>query len=469
MRYLRWNRVSRALGAVLLMGSLGACEFIEPITVDPNAVPEATVDQLFTGIQVNTWFFAEGQISRLSSLWTQQMTGTDRQFTALDNYIFNEQDTDGEFQALYTGGGLIDLKQAIAQAEEANRRSYAGILKIHEAFLFGMGASLWGAIPYSQAASSEVERPARDDQAEVYSTVQALLDDAISDLGAGGAGPGSVDMAFGGSTARWTAVAHTLKARFHMHWAESEGSGRYQSAITEAQSGVKDVGGNWYAVHSTAATENNAWYQFLRDRAGYISSGDYLLPLLRDSGDPRLEVYFSPVADGTYKAPSESVCPNCSQMNEAGYGAPDAPFPMATCAENYFILAEAYQKTGSDANAKTAAKNALACQEAAHGVNLTAFKNAIDAASGTALFEEIMEQKYRALFLSPEVWNDYKRACIPDLTPRGSASEIPARFFYGLSERQTNPDNIPEPSAQAGFGGHGYRSGANANDPNACT
>ena len=75
-------QLRRVLAGALLAGALGACDFVEPVTLDPNAVPDAALDQLFTGIQVNTWFFGEGQISRLTALWTQQMTGTDRQFTA---------------------------------------------------------------------------------------------------------------------------------------------------------------------------------------------------------------------------------------------------------------------------------------------------------------------------------------------------------------------------------------------------
>ena len=189
-------QLRRVLAAVLLTGALGACEFIDPITVDPNAVPEAALDQLFTGIQVNTWFFGEGQISRLAALWSQQMTGTDRQFTALDAYIFNEQDTDGEFQSIYTGGGLVDLKAAKALAEEQGRGAYGAILKVHEAYLFGMAASFWGDIPYSEAADPGIETPALDDQAQVYAAMQNLLSEAIGDL-AGGSGPGVADFSFG--------------------------------------------------------------------------------------------------------------------------------------------------------------------------------------------------------------------------------------------------------------------------------
>ena len=448
-------RARRALAALLLTGSLWACDFLDPITADPNAVPDAALDQLFTGIQVNTWFFGEGQISRLAALWTQQMTGTDRQFTALDAYIFNEQDTDTEFQAIYTGGGLVDLKAAKALAEEQGRNAYLGILKIHEAYLFGMAASLWGDIPYSEAADPAIETPALDDQARVYAAVQDLLSEAIGDLGRSG-GPGAADLSFGGDPAAWRAVARTLKARFHMHWAESDPS-RYGQAITEARQGILDAAGNWEAVHGAAAFENNVWHQFARDRSGYISAGDHLLPMMRERGDPRIAAFFTEVPGGGYLAPFESGASPASQISETGRAAPDADFPLATCAENAYILAEAHHMSGDEAGAVSAARAALACQEAYYGVDLSAVREATGAFSGEALLDAILEQKYVAQFLNIDVWNDYKRTCMPELEPRPGG--VPGRFFYGLTERQTNPGNIPEPAQQPE---------RNDNDPSGC-
>ncbi|MDE0395794.1 MAG: SusD/RagB family nutrient-binding outer membrane lipoprotein [Gammaproteobacteria bacterium] len=456
MQRKRSMQVRRVLAAALLAGSLGACEFVDPITVDPNAVPEAALDQLFTGVQVNTWFFGEGQISRLAALWTQQMTGTDRQFTALDTYIFNEQDADSEFEAIYTGGGLVDLKEAKALAAEQGRSAYGAVLKIHEAYLFGMAASLWGDIPYSEAANPEIEKPVLDDQAAVYAAVQSLLSEAIGELGGGG-GPGGADLSFGGDAAAWMAAAHTLKARFHLHWAESDNS-RYAQAIAEAQQGIQNAAGNWQAVHSSAAFENNVWHQFVRDRSGYISSGDHLLPLMRETADPRLSAYFTEVEGGGYLAPFESGASAASQISETGRGAPDANFPLVTCAENGYILAEAHYMTASEADARTAAQSALACQEAYYGVDLSGAKAAISGLAGEALLEAIMNQKYIAQFLNMDVWNDYKRTCLPAFEPR--AGGVPGRLFYGLTERQTNPDNIPEPAQQPD---------RNDNDPASCS
>ena len=79
--------------------------------------------------------------------------------------------------------------------------------------------------------------------------------------------------------------------------------------------------------------------------------------------------------------------------------------------------------------------------------------------AGTTL-ADIMTEKYIALFQNTEVWNDWKRTCLPALTPaQGTTGGIPERLLYAQSERNTNP-NVPLPSDQPV---------RNWNDPNGCS
>ncbi len=443
------KKPTRSAGVILLALFLGGCSFTETVTSNPNAVPTASIDQLFTGIQVNSFFLSEGQISRIASLWTQQMAGTDRQFVTIDNYVITEEDANGEFSTVYTGGGLIDIRTAIAQAEDDGRMVYAGILKLHEAYMIGMTASIFGDIPYSEAATEGIDTPVLDGQAAVYTAIQTLLDGAIADLGSGaGNTPGSVDLNFGGSAASWTAVAYTLKARFHIHWGEATGASAYAAALAAAQNGIDDVSGTWKAIHSNAATENNLWFQFERDRSGYISAGDHLVPLMIANADPRVLMWYSD--------PGGGAAPRTSQLSPTGYGASDFNYPIVSCAENAFIMAEAQFAASNEAAAITAAQAGLACQEDEWSVDLSATATTIAGLTGAPLLAAIMDQKYIALFLNAEVYNDYKRTCLPAITER--AGGMPGRLFYGQDERQSNP-NIPEP---------GQQPVRNANDPAAC-
>ena len=243
-------------------------------------------------------------------------------------------------------------------------------------------------------------------------------------------------------------MAYTLKARFHLHWGEADGTA-YARALAAANSGISTAAGTWKAIHSNAATENNLWFQFLRDRSGYITAGDFLVPLMIVDADPRLLLWYSDLGGGP-------PAPRTSELSLTGYGASDFNFPMVSCSENAFIMAEAQYAASNEGAAITAAQAGLTCQQDEWGVDLSAASAAIALLTGTALLAEIMDQKYIAMFLNAEVYNDYKRTCLPAITER--AGGMPGRLFYGQDERQSNP-NIPEP---------GQQPTRNDNDPAAC-
>jgi hypothetical protein len=464
----------RVLAAATMAVTAGACNFVDSTTSNPNSVPNAALDQLFTGIQVNSYFLAEGQLSRMSAMWTQQMAGTDRQFASLDIYELKEDDADDEFNTIYTGGGLIDLLLAKKLATDASRNAYLGILQIHEAYLIGMAASVWGDIPYTQAGDPAIGQPELDLQEEVYADVQALLDQAINNLAATTGGPGANDFAFGGDRTRWIAVAHTLKARFYMHWVEAQstpagqtacGGNCLQKALASAQLGIASSAGNWNAQHSAAATENNLWYQFLRDRSGYISGGHYLVNLLKTRNDPRLALYYSHGSGPNASvyvgsppgAPSGDPGTTASSLSETGYGAPDFDPPIVSCAERNFIIAEAQFRLNNEAAARSGLNDGVTCQEQGLNIDIPA----IPSLSGAALLAEIMTQKHIAQFLNIDAWSDFKRTCLPVLVSNAQVrtADMPGRVFYGQQERQTNP-NLPVPDQQPE---------RNRNDPQPCT
>jgi hypothetical protein len=237
-----------------------------------------------------------------------------------------------------------------------------------------------------------------------------------------------------------------------MHWGEVQGNTAYTAALAQAQQGINANAGNWRAIHSTDARENNLWYQFMRDRSGYIGGGDYLVPSMVARSDPRLAAYYSQASGGGYRARGSLL-----STQTGGYGSLDFATPIVTCAEAAYIRAEAQYRLGNVTGARTAAIEGLVCEEGRLTVNLQSLKDRVTAASGQALLDEIMLQKYTALFLNIEAYNDWKRTCLPRISQRPGG--VPARLYYGQEERQTNP-NIPETSQQPR---------RNDNDPNACT
>lgn len=447
--------------AALAMLLLSACDapfsnsFLEGNDVDPNNPTAATVDQLFTAVQVNSYRQFSGHMARSVSLWMQQMAGTDRQYQQLDQYIITEQDYTSEFSNWYTGGGLIDIRRFTKLAsEQLQDRVYTGYGKFYEAWFMGTCASVFGDIPYSEAVNPAIAMPKLDKQADVYAAAQALLDGAIADLGSGtGLGPRTIDIAYQGSAAKMVAAARTLKARFYMHWAEAD-PGNYQKALAEANQGITAVVNNMQTKHNAGvSTEWSMWHQFYNSRDTYARAGKFMVDLMTTRNDPRLKLYYAALANGTVDGAAVAEPKTGASLLGTSFRAQAAPFPLITYEENELIKAECNYKLNNQAAALQSLNNVRTAVAAKWAVTYPALAGL----SGQALLDEILTEKYLSLFLQIEVWNDYKRNCFPKLTPF-TGKTIPARVFYGVDERNAN-SNIPAPSAQPA---------RNANDPGAC-
>jgi hypothetical protein len=446
--------------AAATMAVTGCSDFLTGPGIDenPNAPVAATTQQLFVAAQAQAFVRQEGQIARTSAMFIQQLAGTNNQQKDYgSSYLNTEQAYSTMFQGFYTGGGLVDWRKIQANSRAAGDQQFEGIAKVWEALQMGTAASVWGDIPYREAVG-EATAPVLDPQQQVYADLQALLSEAITLLGGTGPGPGTTDLVFGGNTARWTRVAYTLKARFHMHTAERLGAPAYQAALAAAQNGINEVPnatqavhqqgpGNLLTFHGTTEQEGNLWGQFIVARSD-LAAGQALATILnRRTGDPRKAAYFTLVGDsvvGANRFGAASVTPSTVAPARRPYNFRQ---PIVTWEENQLIMAEA--------------KLALGDPTAINHVNAVRATVGLPALAGPATLAMIMEEKYIALFQNIEVWNDYKRTCYPALLPAGApvAKEIPGRLPYGQSERQNNR-NIPAPNAQP------LR---NWNDPNPCT
>lgn len=458
-------RMRAALGAALVAGGLAGCvDFTGPgLDTNPNAPVAGSSAQLFTAVQAFQQAGMTGDMNRLATIWMQQMAGVNRQWLSFERYEIDEN-TQG-FDNFYTGGGLVDLRTVQAATRAAGNKKFLGVAQIYEAMSMAQAADAWGDIPYSEAVSVLLKpTPKLDRQDSVYAALQVLLDSGLANLATGvGVGPGASDLVYANSTARWTALAHTLKARLYLHTAEVVGATAYSKAATEAALGIASAAGDYNTYQSSTVGEENGWFQFRRNRGTDISAGKFLVDLMVSRGDPRLSEYFataqqpSPVPGG---APFDSIkgaAPGdeddgTQSWLSAARAASSFNQPLVTYAENAHILAEAQTSARGGAGDATALATLNTYRTS---IGLAALSPATGcggiACTGTALLQEILTSKYIALFQHIEVWNDYKRTCWPNLAPnvtaRAPTTKIPARFYYGSGERQTNP-NIPSPSVQ---------------------
>jgi hypothetical protein len=447
-------RKSSIAAAALCLTVVGGCNgFLDSpkAVADPNAPTQASTTQLFEGVLANTFGNEEGAVAMLICQWMQQCAGVNGRFVETQgNYTIDASTFDIPFQNVYNGGGLIGIRAIEANATASGDKLYLGIAETLEAMNMLFAADVWGDIPYSQAVTSTTT-PTFDPQMTVYSNLLTLLDKAIADLGAGGTGPGPADLVYGGSAQKWTEAAHTLKARIYLHEVEKLGSAQYTSALNEAKKGISTAANDWKAVHSSNTSERNMWAQFANTSFGPdLVAGATLVNIMKAQNDPRIGTYFE--ANGASQYLGFDVATG-TPLDVATVSALNTDAtrsqPIITYDENQLIIAEAAFQTGDKATAATAF----------NAERTRVGKPTIAAAALT--LNDIMTEKYIVLFQNPEVWNDYKRTCLPALKPASGRSRIPGRIYYGQTEEQTN-SNTPASSAQNLFT---FR---NANDPTAC-
>jgi hypothetical protein len=417
------------------------------------------------------------------------------------------------------GGGLLDIKKMQQLARAVNDSIYIGIGKIYEALVIGNAASVWGDIPYREAADSTNETPAFDPQLQVYADVLAQLDSAILFLAATAAPPNVgppadnselVYLDRGGNTAAlaqvYTQVAHSLKARYYMHLAEVDPA-NYALALAEVPLGINTPANDMLWYHDQSPTGQNVWWQFMSAR-GDIAPGAALVEILKRriaagvETDERLNFYFQQAAFDPSTAAGDEVPVGFfgyrpggvtglqtasgiyngdgSPAGAGGAGDPggayslfgfidfntdpgDVRMPVITFAETQLIGAEAAFQTGGQGAAQpfldAARTNRSYGTRGATPIVFTPL------APVPATLEAIMEEKYVTLFLHIEAWNDHKRTCLPALAPAPASllstvprtDPIPGRLPYGITEINANP-NTPNVSP----------TGRNANDPNPC-
>jgi SusD/RagB-like outer membrane lipoprotein len=130
--------------------------------------------------------------------------------------------------------------------------------------------------------------------------------------------------------------------------------------------------------------------------------------------------------------------------------------PYVTYSENELILAEAYNQTGNDALALTHLNNERAVPGSASGMPTLTALPALVGITGAALYDSIMTEKKIALFQNIETVMDYRRTCLPAVTPVIpnvlNLTKVPGELFYPPQERRANAANIPTESQEIATG-----------------
>ncbi|NOQ92303.1 MAG: SusD/RagB family nutrient-binding outer membrane lipoprotein [Flavobacteriaceae bacterium] len=408
--------------------SLFSCSnYTDGINENPNAFTSAPGKLIIGQAELTVVKISSSNSSRYGGIFTDQFTGSERQYETVNNYGVVAGDFNDAWGDLYTFGAA-QARLANDSGVEDGDVLLVGVSQIMEALLMGEAASLWGDVPYSTAFDyTENSDPTYDTQESVFAAVQSLLNDAITNVGDATVANVYGQPVFVGNGAKWAEVAHSLKARFYLV------NKQYSEALLEARQGIGSASGDLLSSHTDATGARNMYYQFvIVDRSGYLTVIDSNLHKLLDGRRPRL---LNTPGDANRMA--KYFTGDELNTGDDGYFGSAASSQIVSWVETKLIEAEAAQRTGGDA--LTPFNDVRDYLEATYGGGFPHTSS-----SGDALLKEILEEKYISLPGSLQIFHDTRRTNnMIEVPIKGTGhSTIPQRFYYPQVEINAN-DNFP--------------------------
>ena len=412
------------------------------INIDPNNPVDAPLNLVLPVAEVSYAYVVGGDFSRFTGMWIQNFTGIDRQFDVLNNYQFTESDGDNAWSTTYQVC-LNNLKIVSEKATESNSPHYRGIAKVMMAATMGQVADLWGDAPMSEALLGNANLKPKYDKADaIYASIQTMLNEAITDLGSATSTfkpDASSDIIHGGDVSKWIKTAHALKARYAWRLSKVDQSKAASAALQSIALAMGSEADDAMVNFAEDPTAENPLSQFLSQRSGYMTIGTRLVDIMNGLEDPRRDAYIAADKAGKFTV-------DCDPGPL--YASAASPVPVITYAEMMMIRAEIKLAEGSDADAKQSYTNAIKSSMKAAGVSdvevTTYLAKPEVMPTGNLTLDNIMTQKYIALYTQPESFCDWRKTGIPSITPPKFASGLtPRRFIYPISERIYNSANMP--------------------------
>lgn len=423
----------------------GCEKLVDDINDNPNQLTLEDVDAglFLNGAELSNINIQLGPYSRMAGYWSGQLIGFEQ--IELERFQYNV--TSNTFDWNGYQSVLTPLREI--RGRTAENPLSQGITKVIEAHLVGSYASLFGAIPYSEALS-ENENPAFDDQIAVFEQLQLLLQEAIENLEGAEGSAVLEDYIFNGDRFKWLESAWTLKARYYMH------TKQYEQAYSAAQNGISSSGNSLMFDPLDVTGENdtkNKYFIVLSGGPNLGTDNSYLMQLLDEtSGISRNNAK----TDETARFQYYEIDRTSGEAN-LGIASELEPQPMVTYQENLLILAEAgvrtqgieiglghlnelrtFLNTGDFLNANFSSQPFTYEPYVAADFNAGGIENTDNIDSERALLREIVEERYVSGFTTFMPFDDARRL-------KKSDSDIAVPFPLNLPTSTQNVERLLYP------------------------
>ena len=411
------------------------------MNINPDVPSDVPMKLIIPSMELSMAYQIGGiRAVKTTNIYMQQLNGVARQSAGEAKYILSASDVDDIWRRMYYQP-MMDAKKIIEKAKAENSPHYAGVAKVCLALSLGTMTNLFGNIPYSDAFKGDVAvlKPAFDTQEDIYKTIDILLGEAITDLGATeNITALSGDIIYTNNRTSWIKAAYALRARYALNKKDYTNALNYvNNSFTATDKFVMTFG--------TSNAEASPMYQYatVSSYKNDIKMCKTFIDKLNATTDPRRTFYAKILGTAYIGSPAGSEDANASGLGTFNNSA-NSPVILSSYVEMQFIKAECYlrQAVPDKDAAAVAYKAAVAASVLAvtGAVANTAWMNTninIETAA-TITLQKIIEQKYLALYSSVVPYDDYRRTGFPALTPVAGAGSIPARFPYPQTEVSYN-------------------------------
>ncbi len=438
-----------------------SCKKYLDINDNPNAPTNPTINGLLGRVTEETSINFQ-RVGDITGNYVQYLASTS---VASPFDIYEPIDASELWTHLYDV--MTDIYDLDKIGEEKTAPHHQGVARILMAINLKLVHDLWGDAPYSEAFSNEVLTPSYDGAQTNYQKCMSLLAEGIALLQQ----PNplieldtDLDFIHHGDTDAWIKTAHALKARW-LNLLSKKAEYNADNILAELNAAYTS---NTDDAEVTEFDVRNPWAQIAVDNADLLLGGwlsDNIVKAMNGVTygvlDPRLPLITNITKFGDYRGTRNGAGRGTSSGTEneesflttdGWYSSTNSPMIIISYAECKFIQAEAYFRKGL----KTEAYNAYL-----DGIKANMNKMEVVAASRDAYVNHasvsvgaanitlalIMKEKYKALFLSPETWNDARRFDYQyqgfQLPLNAVTSTFIRRFVYPDIEISRNGANVP--------------------------